>query len=220
MKYNKIKSQIDKLLPKKGILEINPQDLTALKKVSLVTLAIIGIAGFVSIALVAPNLFSVLGKIAKFKSKYRTREERANQTSRIFYYLKRRGYICFKESKTQGFWVRLTAKGKKVYKELSYETLKIPKPKKWDKKWWQVAADIPTKEFRRAADLFRLKIKQMHLYPLQRSLWFYPYDPRKEIEFIIKYFRIESFVTVMEINRLDLDDEKVLKKYFKKLHVL
>lgn len=220
MKYNKIKSHINQVLPKKGVWEIDSQDLAVLKKVSLVTLAIIGVAGFVSITLVAPNLFSALGKISRFKSKYRTRSQRVEETSRVFYYLKRRGYISFKEKKDGSIWVRLTKKGDKVHKTLTFQTLKIPKAKKWDKKWWQIAADIPTKEYRGAADLFRLKVKQMHLFPLQRSLWFYPYDPREEMEFLTKHFHIERFVTVMEISRMDLEDEKVLKKHFKKLNIL
>jgi hypothetical protein len=80
-----------------------------------------------------------------------------------------------------------------------------------------VAADIPTKDHRQGADLLRRKLKQMGFYPLQRSLWFYPFDPRPEIEFICREFGVANFVTVMEINRLDVQDEKLLKKHFSKL---
>ncbi len=220
MRYIKIKNQILHSLPKKRSSEVVTHDFSGLKNASLAALAIVGLAGFVSISLVAPNLFSVLGKIGKFKSKHRNQSDLVEQTNHVFYYLRKKGYVTFKGNNAGNIWVRLTGKGKKMHEKLSLQSLKIPKPKKWDGKWWQIAADIPTQQYRRAADLFRLKVKQLHLYPLQRSLWFYPFDPRDEIEYITKYFHIEKFVTVMEINRLDTEDEKVLKQHFKKFHIL
>lgn len=60
----------------------------------------------------------------------------------------------------------------------------------------------------------------MKFYPLQRTLWLYPYDPRLEIEFLIQHYGIERFVTVMEVNRLDRDDERVLKAYFENAGII
>lgn len=60
----------------------------------------------------------------------------------------------------------------------------------------------------------------MGFFPLQRTLWFYPYDPRSEVEFIITYYGIERFVTVMEIYRLDKDDESKMLSHFKELKIL
>ena len=82
-----------------------------------------------------------------------------------------------------------------------------------------MAADIPTKGYRQGADALRAKLKQMGFCPLQRTLWFYPYDPRKQLEVIVNHYGIGEFVTVMEISRMDIQDEKVLKKYFNLLRI-
>ncbi len=78
----------------------------------------------------------------------------------------------------------------------------------------------PHKKYRQGADLLRRKLKQLGFYPLQRSLWFYPYNPVEEIEYISNYFGIGQFVTIMEICKLDIQDAKKLEKYFKASNIL
>ena len=114
----------------------------------------------------------------------------------------------------------LTGAGRRRLKKFNIENPVIPKPAKWNKKWWLVAADIPTREYKLAADAFRDKLKEMRFCGLQRTLWIYPFDPRREIEVLASYYRIGHFVTVMEINRLDLDDESALKSFFKREKII
>ena len=64
------------------------------------------------------------------------------------------------------------------------------------------------------------KLKDMGFYPLQRTLWFYPFDPRKELESVLRRYDIGRFVTVMEVNRLDKSDEKIMKKYFRSQKII
>jgi len=142
-----------------------------------------------------------------------SKKQRDRKLAKTFYYMKRSGYVIMKPTRGD-FKIFLTHLGRKRYQKLNFQTLQIQKPKKWDHRWWQVAADIPTKKYRRGADLLRQKLKDLGFYPLQRTLWFYPYDPRTEIEFIISQFGIERFVTVMEVSRLDLDDNERMKKFF------
>ena len=130
-----------------------------------------------------------------------------------FHYVKEQRYISFRTTK-KGIVVQLTQRGKDKIQKLIDMPKQIPPPKIWDGKWWAIAADIPTKQHRRAADLFRLKLKELHVYALQRSLWVYPFDPRAELEYLLKYFDIERYVTVMEISRLDIADERKLRKIF------
>ena len=83
-----------------------------------------------------------------------------------------------------------------------------------------MAADIPTKEHKTAADALRRKLKEMNFYSLQRTLWFYPHDPRLEIDWIVRIYHIERFVTIMEISRLDLDDAEKMVKFFRKQKII
>ena len=82
------------------------------------------------------------------------------------------------------------------------------------------AADIPTKNYRRGADMLRRKLKELGFFSLQRTLWFYPFDPRKELEYVVNSFGIANFVTLMEVSRLDRDDEEIMKKFFRVSKIL
>ena len=196
------------------LIELSGEQKEALKTAAGAALAIIAVAGIITVAAVAPNIFEAVDKIHRLvKGKKYSFKEKQAKTAQTFYYLKRHGFIELTHSK-EGLMARITGKGKKKLSDLNVETLKIKKPKSWDGKWWVVAADIPTKNYRWAADLFRKKVKQMGFYSLQRTLWFYPYSPTKEIEFLIQHFGIAHFVTVMEVSRIDKDDDLRLRKFF------
>jgi DNA-binding transcriptional regulator PaaX len=145
-------------------------------------------------------------------------QQRTYKVARTFYYLKKRGYIrtVFEKNKWK---VIVTRKGRDKIRGLRYEILSIPKSESWDGKFWQVAADIPTK-YRSGADAFRIKIKKLGLFPLQRTLWFYPYDLREEIGFISRFYKIESFVTVMRVDKLDPADKKVIRGHFREAELI
>lgn len=204
---------------KKQPIRLNKEQLEALNEVSKIALALIAAAGIIALSAVAPNIFIALDKIYRLKGKILTVREKEVKIAQTFYYLKKTGVIQLKPTGVD-FKILLTKIGRNKIRNLELETLRVAKQKKWDGKWWQVAADIPTKQHRQDADLLRRKLKQMGFYPLQRTLWYYPYDPRKEIQFIIDRFRIAQFVTVMEISRLDVEDEKMLKAHFKRITIL
>lgn len=193
----------------------NPRVRTA-AGVALIALAIVGTMAVPS---AAPHLFKVLYKLYRSRKRSKPRDLAAIQSKRIFFYLKRTGAVRFHRNGSEWF-VSITRAGQKRLQRLGFDALVIPKPKRWDKKWWLVAADIPTKGYKIAADNLRRKLVQVGFKPLQRTLWIHPYDPRKEVEEIISHYGVERFVTIMEINRLDIQDEKLLKYYFRKRGVL
>ncbi len=198
---------------KDPIFELNSEQIKIIGDVSKVILVVIASAGLITLAAVAPNILSAVGKLYKFKGKKLTRREKEIKTARAFYYLKNSGLIKFKTTKND-VKLFLSSLGKKKMEQISFQALRVAKPKNWDGKWWQVAADIPTKGYRQAADALRSKLKQMGFFPLQRTLWFYPYDPRKQLEIVVNHYGIGKFVTIMEVSRMDIQDEKILKNYF------
>lgn len=218
---NKIGTVIRQSLPLEKKPLLTAEQIEKLKTAGGIALGIIGVAGIIALSAVAPNMFYAFDKL--FSKKYRghkfTRKEKERKIAKTFYYLKESGYIRMRPS-GKDFKIFLTKLGKGKLKKMNLETLIVKKPSSWDGKWWQVAADIPTEEYKWAADLFRQKLKDMNFFPLQRTLWIYPYDPREEIEFIIRYYGIESFVTVMEINRLVRDDERKIKVFFREEGVI
>lgn len=210
----RIKDIINEAIPNDRLPKFTPEQIEKLKTAGGITLAIIGVAGVITLSAIAPNIFWAIDKIFFKKSKrHYTKKEKARRISRTFYYLKGHGHIRMKPT-GRDFIISLTKLGRKKLEKMNFETLGIEKPNSWDRKWWGVAADIPTEDYKWAADLFRKKLKELKFFHLQRTLWFYPYDPRKEIEFITQHFGIARFVTVMEVDRLDQDDESRMKKFF------
>lgn len=193
-------------------LELTPNQINRLKTATDILLSIIGTAGLVMVSVVAPNALQAFNSAFKRQGHRFPFKDRQKKLARSFYYLKDRGYIKLKP-KNKDFEIQLTDKAKNKIRKLKFDTLEIKKPLIWDRKFWQVAADIPV-EHKKAAGRLRTKLKQIGFYSLQRTLWFYPYDPRREIELLIQEYRIDRFVTIMKIAKLDYVDDKILRDHF------
>lgn len=221
MHYEKIGTVIRKSTPLEKQPRFTEKQVEKFKTVSTVVLGIVGVAGAIALSAVAPNIFVAIDKLFLQKRPHRkfSKKEKDLKVAQTFYYMKRSGQIKMK-LKGNDFVIALTKLGKRRLKKLQFETLRILPQKSWDGKWWQAAADIPTKKYKRGADLLRQKLKDMKFYPLQRTLWFYPYDPREEVEYIANYYNIGRFVTVMEVSRLDKQDEKPMTAFFRKEKII
>ena len=128
-----------------------------------------------------------------------------------FYYLKKRGLI---EMKKEGYdvSVALTKEGKKKAGKYQIDDLEIEKPKTWDKKWRLVIFDIPVST-RLIRDIFRRKLKEFGFYPLQKSVWIYPYPCRTEINLLREFLGLhKQQLQVLEVTKLE-NDEFLRKKF-------
>jgi hypothetical protein len=194
----------------------------SLAEVTLSTLVVVGAVGAVAVIALFPNLLKGIKFAGDVVRGYNRAKRRVTVESvkRSVYYLKRHGYIHFRSDGLGHYIIALTRLGKKKLSQIEFEKLAVPKPKHWDKKWWGIAGDIPTKTHRHGADLLRAKLKQMGFCALQKSLWFYPYNPRTQLEIILETFHLKRYVTLMEIDKLDADDERVLRKHFKRRRIL
>lgn len=212
---------INKSLPRKREFSLNEKQLEQIKSVSGVIIGILGAVGIAAVSIMAPNALLVLKQLQKPKKGFAVwNSKKAPQALyQTFYYLKRSGGINITK-RNREFWLELTEKGKQQWQKLSKGLISIPKPKSWDGKWWLVAADIPTKNYRQSADLLRKNLKQLNFFSLQRTLWVYPYNPVQELDILLKRLRIQNFVTLMEVSRLDKDDENKIKFYFKELRLI
>ena len=129
-----------------------------------------------------------------------------------FYNLRKQGYIEFKYKGNQ-LYIYLTKKGKEKAGWLQVDALKIKRPKKWDKKWRIVIFDISQlKKIYREA--FRGKLKELGFFPLQKSVWIYPFDCKSEIKVLRKFFGL-SENEVRIIIAKDIGEDKTLRKYFR-----
>lgn len=209
---------INKATPKPKF-ELTEDQIRRLSSAANILLTIIGVAGLLLVSVAAPNALKAFSFLGRGEQRGRVPfVERRKKLTRSFYYLKSHGYLELHRKKND-FEIKLTEKGRRKLDKLRLEVLQVKKPLFWNDKFWQVAADIPVK-YRKGADAFRNKLKQMGFYSLQRTLWFYPYDPRKEISLLTEEYKIERFVTVMKIASFDYADYKVLREFFKETGVI
>ena len=173
----------------------------------IISLALIG--GILTVATVAPNVFSAFGKIINTNKKYKTffNKKEFEKTTK---YLKRYKYIKIVKKKGDGdeeiYEIYLEKKGaQRVIKE-GFNNLTIAKPEKWDGIWRMVMFDIPNKH-KWAREGFREKLRQMNFYQVQESVFVYPYNCFKEIEFLCSVFNIVDCVRYAEIKKIFFDND-------------
>lgn len=209
---------IEESAPRPGF-EFSENQIAYLRTVSHITLAVTMFAGFVALTTVAPNIFVALDKIfgkKQYGTKRDTLERRKQQLKRSFYYLRDQGYIDI-QKRGDLIYISPTSKGQRHMNKIAFKNLRVKTPKKWEKTWWIVLADIPSKQFRHRAYYFQKKLKAIGLYPLQRTAWIHPFDLREEVEAVAVHYKLNPFITVMGVNRLDPSDEKDLRKYFSEI---
>jgi len=107
----------------------------------------------------------------------------------------------------------LTSEGKKKAGRFQIDSLKIAKPKNWDKKWRLVIFDISQlRQVMRNA--FRGKLKELGFYPLQKSVWVCPYECQDEIALLRDFFGLNE-KEIRLIRAEDIEDDSYLRKIFK-----
>lgn len=171
----------------------------------------LAVAGAVCIAATSPYFGISLMRGVKRWLKYRKVYAKKRITD-TFKRLQRQGCIAI-ERKGNQIYIRLTEKGKKMAGWLQIDALKIKRPKKWDGKWRIVIFDISQlKKFYREA--FRGKLKELGFYPLQKSVWIFPFDCRDEIELLRDFFGL-SQKEMRLIVAQDIGSDEWLKQKFK-----
>jgi len=168
-------------------------------------LAAIGFAGLMTMVAIAPNSLQMLQLFGLGKKKYKPRSVYATLKR-----LEREKIVDIKE-KGDKATITITEKGKKRLLKYNIDDIKIKIPKKWDKKWRIVSFDIPERQ-KNAREALRRKLKELDFFPLQKSLFIFPYPCKNEIDFIAEIFQIENCVIFLETN--NINSEYKPKKYF------
>src|SRR3989344_567134 len=124
--------------------------------------------------------------------------------------LKKRGFIEHKQVSKNEVRIFITPRGREYLKKLDFSELELPVQGRWDGKWRLILFDIPEIK-RRSRDALRRKLKELGCYELQKSVFLWPYDCKKEIEFVIHFFNLKSFVIYAEAS---LDNDYKIKRAF------
>lgn len=136
--------------------------------------------------------------------------EQPKNYSRYFYKLRRQNLISIKKVGNENI-ISLTDKGEKVFLRFNYEKLEIKQTKIWDRNFRMIIFDIPETK-RNARDSFRDKIKELGLVKFNDSVWVYPYQCQKEIDFIANYWNVGKYVHFALVR--DVTNREYLERYF------
>lgn len=169
-------------------------------------LHVLAAAGAIGMIFAFPGAAPAIGSLVLGKDSYdRWR------TKKIITQLKKQKFITIKDNSDNTVTVRITKHG--MVRALTYqlETMQLKKQKNWDKKWRLVIFDIPDK-YKKVRDIFRIRLRQLSLYPLQESIYVSPYPCFNEIEFLRELYGISFTVKYLLVEKIEDDEE--LRKHF------
>ncbi len=174
-------------------------------KIAKIVLKTIGAAGFISMAILAPNALQALDMFydrKKYNPKY--------QINKAVAKLKEKGFVEFRNEGGKTF-LKLTEKGEAELLKYQLQELVIKKPSKWDGKWRIVIFDI--KEYKRKIrDEFRQTLEILGFLKLQNSVWVYPHECEEVITMIKSHFHIGK--DILYITAEKIENDKWLRKEF------
>lgn len=109
--------------------------------------------------------------------------------------------------------IALTEKGKQCAGKYQIDELHLPEPpKKWDRKYRIVIFDIPNaSNFIR--NVFRRKLKEFGFYPLQKSVWVYPFPCKEEVRFLREFLGC-SKDQIRYVETTTLEDDELIRRKF------
>ena len=109
-------------------------------------------------------------------------------------------------------YIEITENGRKLIKNFDYDNIELPSHNNWDKKWRLVIFDLPEKQ-NKERHILSKKLKTLGFYPLQESVFIYPYDCRDEIDFVCEFLSVGRHVNYCIVESLD-KREGNLRKIF------
>jgi DNA-binding transcriptional regulator PaaX len=150
--------------------------------------------------------FYILQSIPKELKK--TKEIYLNRAIKRLYQSK---LITYKENKDGTISIVISEEGRKRILMYKVENLKLQRQNKWDGCWRILMFDIP-EELQYLRRIFCRKLKEIGMYPLQKSVYVYPFECKDELDFIIEYYGLRPYVRFGLLK--EIDNELHLRKIF------
>ena len=107
--------------------------------------------------------------------------------------------------------VEITKEGKKKVLEYNLDDMKLKVPKKWDGWWRIVMFDIPQSK-KKGRDAVSRKIKELGMYPIQKSVFVSPYVCKDEIDFMGEFFGVREYI--IYIRAKEIEGVREIKEHF------
>lgn len=188
-----------------GKLESEAKRMRRIGYVQRAILGTVAVAGVLAIAMVAPNIFQAIPRLAgkRYKSAFRIRSALGR--------LADDGYVLFIEHKGKKH-AEITDKGRRAlaFEEQRVELVSRTK-RRWDKRWRMIIFDIP-EQYKNIRVQLRRTIKGSGFFRLQDSVWVFPYDCEDFIALLKADLRVGSNVLYIIVEKIEND--RHLKEHF------
>lgn len=109
--------------------------------------------------------------------------------------------------------MEITEEGKKRILKYKFDEMHLTRPKKWDGYWRMVIFDIPER-YKKGRDALTRKLKEMEIYPLQKSVFICPFECKDEVDFVSEFFDVRKFVHYFVAKEIDEKNENFLERYY------
>jgi len=168
------------------------------------TLKIVGFAGILGAAVVAPNS---LQAIDYFLVKY---EKDKRRRQKLAWYLKSQDLLYFKQDKDR-LIITLTEKGATRFSKIIVWDYEVEQTS-WKGRWYILMFDIPEK-YKTLRDMLSKKVQDLNMKPLQDSVYISPYSIDKFVQLLRETYP-EAMKHVMYFEATTIEGEHQLKKAF------
>lgn len=171
----------------------------------------IAVGGVLAAAIMAPNAVAAFKPFLEKEDWRSVREAKRRRIREAVRRLRERRLVSLAVHGNQEY-LEITSHGKRTLRHFDFDTLILSHQDKWDGKWRIVFFDIPEQK-RRARQTLQGKLRALGFYPLQRSVFVYPYPCQDEVDFLIKFLEIDRQVAYCETDSLWGVEEK-LRRHF------
>lgn len=112
--------------------------------------------------------------------------------------------VDYKENEDGTTSMILSENGKQKLLQCHFDNMVIQRPSKWDGLWRIVIFDIP-EELRQGRVALANKLKQLGFYPIQKSVFVFPYECKDEVDFVIEIFEMRPYTRYIIAKEIDVN---------------
>ena len=134
------------------------------------------------------------------------------------YNLESHGYLKRIKTSTNESRIELTAHGLMKALKFKFDPEFDQIPKRWDREWRLIIFDV-TENFRNRRDIFRYMLLSWGFEPIQKSVFVYPHECRKEINLAKAALNLKD-LSIQYIVAREIETENELIKKFKEKKIL
>jgi len=121
---------------------------------------------------------------------------------RPLYQLRKKEYISMKVDRSGEVRLTATNRGRAIARAMEAAMLSIRRPRQWDGIWRVVIFDVPNaKSANRIA--FSQRLKTLGFRMIQKSVWVFPHECKKELDVMKKFYDIEKHVLYIESHSVE-----------------